>query len=1488
MAEKSRTPTFQSPGWDLGRLVARVLCAVFAVIGALPLLGGVLVRSAPIQRWTASETARVLKEQLGVTATYQVRMKLWPLQVSIRNLVVPSSDGGAPALRAARIAVTPRIFSLLAGRLDVGDIEIDEPAGRAVIRHGKLVNVAYRLPRPSAHHRHLKRAPFSSLAVNGGQFDLDVDGVRVKTGPMDIDVFADRGPSFEVAVRAGQSAITRTRKMWVRVSQSDNGPDVVLDKKGRHFVIEPAHDEDAICRLDLRAHLEKGDLLLRRLSLLGVADDDPARGTRPTCKGVTDNDAWSVLVRLSQVRVVRRPGEPWLVDGHVVARAPAGLANRFVRTGTLHGWLGLVADVRYDGTTRLPEVHGKFRGGDLQISIYRLAKTVSGQVDIANDEVRVPTLTSGFADGTLTLQNGLVRPFAKGATLTAERLDGSGVRFEAMMRDLGVTPNTIVRWNMNKTRVTKVHGTFVPLHLDGNLYSESSDFEVFDRAYHDPARRHMIGVRAAVIHARVGVRPDAFQVYDARVDFGHSTVLAPLVSIGFHNDLALRVANGSQIDLADVTPLVDIPMAGTAKLDLTMSGLARSPLLTGDVSVQGFEFGGYPLGDIESAKFRFRPLAIEFSDVHGEKGPSRYTASSARLDFNHKGSVIADATVHSDDFDVRDFFKMWHFDEDPRFDDINGKGAVDATVHYALGGAEDRCDGGNLRVQGNVKLSRLDLFGESFDSGRADFDFKWPDQRASYLGIDMNMPSITLRKGTGTLLGSFTVKPGGVVRGQLIATRLPLSRIDSFGDLSVAVEGHASAVAEISGTIDQLALDSHVNISPVRIAGATLPASSFSVDLVPTARSTQTLGKTDCGQPIPAPFQLASYDRDVSEGVFHFNGNLFGGQVKLNDLRVTRQRHRVVSGDVAFSHFNLGALAELNPAVALSESKPMAWLSAALHIDRLPTSHPALGRAQATITELSARNNGFLVDLESGAQPIVLADGELSLPGLSLALTTPGGERGVFDVRGKVRNLGTRPVVDASLALRPIDLSALASFMPRVERAQGKVRGRLTVTGPLRAPSYHGGFELENGEVSVRGLPTSISNIQLALAVDNDELNVTRGSAQLGGGKLSLRGSAPLRGFRLGSARAVLTARQIGVPLGNGVHATVDADLVGTWQAPAAGSDHRALPHVTGQVTLRSFEYTRPVTMTADISALAQHKQAHINAYDPSNDFVDFDITLLSPRPLKIQNNLIDADLLLDPSGLLIAGTNQHMGLRGVVRVKPGGHIRFRRSDFEIRQGFVRFDDLTRVAPQVDVTAVTDYRRYSENTTASTQGASASSAASAGASGAATARGGEWHITMHAYGNADNLRIDLTSEPELAQDDIFLLLTVGLTRAELDQAQSASVGESVALEALGSLSGADRAVTSAVPMIDEFRFGSEYSSLTGRTEPTVTIGKRLADRLRADVTSGLSDSREVRSNVEWQLSPRVSVEGSYDNVNDISSSAVGNVGADIRWRLEFR
>ena len=43
----------------------------------------------------------------------------------------------------------------------------------------------------------------------------------------------------------------------------------------------------------------------------------------------------------------------------------------------------------------------------------------------------------------------------------------------------------------------------------------------------------------------------------------------------------------------------------------------------------------------------------------------------------------------------------------------------------------------------------------------------------------------------------------------------------------------------------------------------------------------------------------------------------------------------------------------------------------------------------------------------------------------------------------------------------------------------------------------------------------------------------------------------------------------------------------------------------------------------------------------------------------------------------------------------------------------------------------------------------------------------------------------------------------------------------------------------------------------------------------------------MRSNVEVRINPRLSIQGAYDNINSVSSSTVGNLGADLRWRLSF-
>jgi translocation and assembly module TamB len=1280
-----------------------------------------------------------------------------------------------------------------------------------------------------------------------------------------VDVFGEPGLAFEVAVRAGESQIVRTHE----------------------FRGATAVEEDVLCELDSRLRYEGRALLVRRLSLLGTADADLSPGTRGRCPS-TDADPNRVAVRLSEVRVVLDDGKPVLADGHAVLRAPASIANRFAK-GRFYGWVGAAVDVRWDAKADLPEVRGKIRGGALAMGKspryegrpeYSFPETFDSEVEITGGEIRARNMHATYGHATVVLESATVRPNDPGVPLHITRVDSRGLRFSDLMEKNDVTRDTVVEWNLDKTIITDFGGTLDPLKLDGDVLSETTGFQVFDRAYHHPARKHMIGVKPpATVHTRFGVRANAVQFMNSRAAFGGSELFTSVV-VGFDNRLQLNVGKGSKLRLGDASPIVDIAMDGLAELEVAMNGPASSAPLEGELAIKEFVFAGFPIGDVTSHA-RFVPLAIELTEVKGQKGHSRFTSPYARIDFNTSGAVLVDGRVRSDRLEIGDFFSMFHFDQDPRFDGIEGRGVVDATVQYDLGGRSDRCGTGYLRVDGRLGMSSLDLFDEHYDSAEVRFDYRWFDQEASYLGMQLDAPSVTLKKGDGTILGNIRMTEGAAVRAHLVGSAVPLSRITSLGDLGRALDGRASAIAEVRGTLDALAADVQAQVSPTRIGRATLPGSDLRISLEPIATKNAT-GMSKCGRPMPAPYDSVAVEADRADGVYHVSGRVFGEQIKLNDFTITRQKRKRLRGAVAFNKLDLGAIAELSPALALTDQRLDGRVSGKITVNNLSLDDPSLAAASLELDELKLGRGGLVVELARPAK-LAIDRGKIPIEGVSVATTVPTGERAVFDAAGAIQGIGTRPRADMTLTLRPTDLSAFARFVPQAERVEGTLAGSLRITGGVGSVVQRGKFTLSGGALAIRGAPVNLTNVNVAVGIEPDEIKILEAKASVGGGTIEMRGGAPLKGFDPGAARVVITARGVNVPLMDGVRAAGDADLELSWQPPRSDSGEPSLPKLSGDVTIGSFRYVRKVTMTADIESLTRRgHRTQFESYDPANDLLALDVRIRASRPLEIDNDLVEAKLSVAEPGLVLSGTNQRFGMRGGLDLLKGGRIRLRRNEFEITQGSVRFDDDERIAPHVDVTAVTDYHRYEDSL-----GGGSNAAPSGSSGGTSVAAGGRWRITMHAYGDPETLRIDLTSEPALRQDDIFLLLTLGLTRAELDRAQSATAGGSVALEALGRLTGADSAVTETIPVIDEFKLGSAYSSRTGRTEPTVTIGKRLSQRIRAYVTSGLSESREVRSNLQWRLSPRVSVEGSYDNVTDISSSALGNIGTDVRFRLEF-
>ncbi len=1480
---------------DWGRGIAQAVCIVLALVGLVPFATTLAVRSTWVRTWAATETEHALRAQ-GIVASYAVALRVWPLAVELTGVRVEGRDGGAPVLECTRARIRPKLFALLAGKLAIDQIEVDQPRVHVVVKDGKLANLA--IPEPSAPSKGPSHAPFNAFALTDASLDLQIDDTRVDASAVDLDVTVEDDPTagstYELAMRVGRAAVHRPRAR----------PDGSV-----------ASDDDALCSVDGRVRVEPGAILVRRLEGVGSADLEAAPGTTPPCDLPVD-DKRRVEVSLGHVHVVLPSGSvkvPYF-DGHVRVRGPVALAERAASLPETDGWAALDVDVRYGVDTLLPDLGGTLEAHDVRLAQYSFAQELHSQLSIRRNVIESPVTTLRLASGTVTLTDTVVDPLAKGARLEKTRLDASNVDFTALLRNLGVHPRSWVGWDIREVHTQVISGTFAPLKLDGELTAKTYNFGVYDRPAEDKGRERIFGVLDAQVAAHLAIRPDALNFVDVRVTMPRSHVEGALVSIGFHNNLRIEAPHVTA-DLEDVSPIGPVAMHGKVQTSARVVGTFHDPVPEGDIqSIIGFGVADMQFGDISSGHVKVDVLApeVEITGVHAKRRESAYEVPTATLKFGGARGFVVDAVGSTAGFGLRDLLSMFALDEDPRYDGLDARIATRADVHVALGGAEDKCGAGYIAVDAKGHLTGVGLFGERFAQGDADMSMRWYDRSAGIAGADLDVRSFVLSKvapatGTrpvaiGTVLGSAAIRRGGDVSANVMIEGVSLSRVDALASMGGQLEGSASGMAHVSGSLDDFRPDAalvtraEVDVSGTRLREVPLASSHLQVEMTQRfPQEKRAAGHSKCGAPIAPPFDKAAYLADTSShGEWKVNGELLGGTVRLTDLVATRAKAPRMSGRVALRGVDLAPLARIYSEHKADSEEPLAGPSATavggqlwgeLIADDVPLDDPAHAHVSFLLGPTVMSRGPQKIAVRPPQKPITLADDTLTIPPIEVTLDASDGFTGGFVLAGDVTKLTRDPTLALEAKLEPIDLAVLQRLVPKVERARGKVEGSVRVTGKAKAPVVAGELHAVGEELAVHGFPSALTDMHLDVRASATELSAN-GGAKFAGGTVSLTTSVPVRGFEVGTLDSHVLVRGVRLAPSDGISATFDADLEVAYDAKAQGREGSSLPRVTGDVTIDSFGYTRPISLTTDLGALGTRaKRTEVNAYDPSLDLVTFDVHVRAKSPLVIKNNLAEVQLAIDSGTLEVTGTNQRIGLRGSLKALPGGRFHFQSNEFEVRQGLIRFEDPTRVAPNVDVTAITEYRRYTDTSAGAAAGAG--SGGTTGASLGSTRGGSVWRITLHAFGDAENLRVDMTSEPSLSQEDIVLLLAVGMTRAELDQLQASSIGASIALNYLGAASGADRAVKQALPIIDDFRFGSAYSTVTGKTEPQLTVGKRLTNDLRASVTAGLSEDRELRSNIEWRLNNRLSVQGSYDNINDVSSSAVGNLGVDLRWRLEF-
>ncbi len=1018
--------------------MAKVLCLVLAGVGLLPLVLGAVVRSGRVRAWAAGETERILRSQ-RVVATYEVSVALWPAAILVRNLRVESNDGAAPALVAAQVSVRPRFFALLSGKLAIAEVGISSPVVRLAMHGQTFDNLDFQLPKSSGGTFH---APFDVISIDGARVDVEIDGVRIRGTELDVDVTAEDDPvagsSFEVAVRAGDTRVTTSVPTRV--------------------------DDDALCSLDARVRVEPGRILVRRLDALGYVDLDPLPETTPGCGlGLSDLRRGELSMSHFSVQLPTRPGDAPELAGYVHVRAPLSAAHRVAELPETDGWVGVTGDIRYRPGMPLPEADVHFEAHGIQIAQFRFAQEVQSDLSIVDRVIRSPRTTIRIAEGLATLTAVEVRPLDPGAPLRA-RLDVAGANFTTLMANLGVSQQAHVAWDIKELHAPEVLGTLVPLHIDGDFTAPTANFAVFDRPAKDPGRERIIGVREAGLRARFAVRPLALEFQNIHVQMPHSTLSDGFVSIGYHGALRVDAPVGN-IDLVDATPLAAIPLEGQVDLDLHIIGNLSDPHLTADARIQRFVFADMPFGNVTQAHVDLRGLVLELRDVKAVRNKSTYDVPSARLDFGGPASVTMDALINSPGLSLRDFLGVFRVDEDPRFAGLDGVLAASADLHLALGGPEDTCGDGFVLVHAKVHGERLGLFGEVFDDGDADLTYRWTDRLAGIAGADIDVHGMSLHKVRGTgasairgaVIGSGSVRRGGALSAQFVIDTLPISRIDLLGKSASKADGTISGVVSASGAVDAWAAHGAMDVSPVRIRGANLGPSHFTFDVNQNPPSTrQSAVLTRCHGAIPGAFDKDAYQSDTSsQGEVIIDGDLFGGQLALRRLTLSRQTDAQVMGDVSLRKADVGSFARAlstTPAFDASENPFGGEISGDLHIQHLDLADLPGARLTFKPGAVFVTRGSLRIALKSSGATVAITADDLVVPEVVLAIQAPGGLGGSATVGGTVRRLFRAPELDIRGDLAPLDLAMLAGVVPKVDRAQGILTGSLSIHGKAAAP----------------------------------------------------------------------------------------------------------------------------------------------------------------------------------------------------------------------------------------------------------------------------------------------------------------------------------------------------------------------------------------------------------------------------------------------------
>lgn len=913
--------------------------------------------------------------------------------------------------------------------------------------------------------------------------------------------------------------------------------------------------------------------------------------------------------------------------------------------------------------------------------------------------------------------------------------------------------------------------------------------------------------------------------------------------------------HGTNIGLEQFNEWSPKPLGGTVSLETNLQGSLENP--TGTIMIAG-ETLSYGTTKFDRA---FVKTKLEDTTLHILEGDLEYRKSTYNLD----GFIQLDGAI-----DIKGSAKDVRIEDVlPNFTDIPMTGWLNTDVH----------------VQGTVQRPQIEGHLKAWDGSAYGKLFTSIEGAYTYHNGHLHLPRLDI-----STYGSSIIVDGDIQDKQLdinfVGDAVPIEPF--VRDAGLNIVGYVGAEGHLGGTVDAPIFEGNVQSDALQVKDTTLHDITGSVYITPQVVHLQGLTFTGSGTSryevkggvqLENPKHLFGYVH-VKDGDLHqllaltnaqvpdVNGKLqatieLGGTSDSPRLDVkgtlenTTIRDEVVGTatvDVGYGGRTIDIRTfKLPIKEGLIVGKGKADLDGSTDIQLVASKVPVQTVLPLVTKNVNAQGNwNFIINVHGLTKsPKVEFSSEveqavingISLDQLSILGTMEDQvvniQQGMIKksdssikVRGKLP-LGafvTNEYVtddmtkqfDVYVDMNEANLSVLPLMFKEVQSADGAIHGVVHVTGNLSNILANGTVELANGSMQLQSLKKPVTQLKGQLAFRGNHVDIT-GSTTMGKGNAGLSGNIGWMGSGITSYYGALQMK--GIEIG---HAFYTGPLDGELYIV----DKQDMPTLVGNIILHDVVASIPLTLESSDTSIP----------------LGLDLTIDAKDNVRLYNPLL-YDMFLQ-GNVKFEGTVGEPKASGKLSVNKG-HVKYLKNRFKITEGQAKFVTGS-IIPELNVRSMANVKNY--------------------------------RISLQAEGPATQMRLKLTSEPNLSERQIISLLTfgrnVGNASGVTSEDANALLTSSLQSLAFGYIEDVlqDTLGLDLVNITTGSLDGKDSRDLQEKNNFNVTIGKYVVPDLMVTLTRGLKNDH-VSYGFQYDINRSISATGWINNENKRYLGA--------QWRYRF-